>query len=348
MKQAELLNRLVENALGFLSRAIETLEAAPKFSVIDFYAAVELFLKARLLREHWSLVATKNPDWAKFVAGDFVSVGFEEACDRLDKVVQSPVPPKARSRFNSVRLHRNRMVHFFHVGEDEYHQIIEDVAIEQLGAWYELHQLLRQQWKDVFEPWQEGLAAIEKQLERHRKYLVAKFEALKPELDKAAAGGHDICNCTRCNFGAAVMGDGGISGLKEGNCRVCGTANKWLSMECSSCGNEAFVYDGADFSCECGHSLDERGLVKALDETVVTKDDYFENPYPANCGECEGWHTVVSRNDRNLCVVCLDVTDELDTCGFCSEATTGTLEDSHLFGCGQCDGSAGWNADKDD
>lgn len=104
----------------------------------------------------------------------------------------------------------------------------------------------------------------------------------------------------------------------------------------------------ADFSCECGHSLDERGLVKALDETVVTKDDYFENPYPANCGECESWLTVVSRNDRNLCVVCLDVTDELDTCGFCSAATTCTLEDSYLFGCGQCDGSAGWNADKDD
>lgn len=74
--------------------------------------------------------------------------------------------------------------------------------------------------------------------------MAAKFEALKPELDKAAAGGQAICNCTRCNFGAAVMGDGGISGLKERNCRVCGTANKWLSMECSSCGNESFVYDG--------------------------------------------------------------------------------------------------------
>jgi hypothetical protein len=141
LKQSELLARLVENALGFLSHAIDCLETAPKFSVIDFYAAVELFLKARLLHEHWSLVVTKNPDWEKFVSGDFISVSFDEACTRLDKIVQSPIPARARSKFDAVRLHRNKMVHFFHAGEGAQHQIIEDVAIEQLRAWYELHQL---------------------------------------------------------------------------------------------------------------------------------------------------------------------------------------------------------------
>jgi hypothetical protein len=348
LKQTELLDRLVENALGFLSHAIEALEDAPKFSVIDFYTAVELFLKARLLREHWSLVVTKNPDWEKFVSGDFASVTFDEACIRLDKVVQSPVPPRARGKFDAVRLHRNKMVHFFHVGEKSQHHVIEDIAIEQLHAWSELHQLLLQQWKEVFNPWQKELAKIESQLQRHKKYLAAKFEAVKPRLDEIAASGQDICACTLCNFPAAVMIDGDVSGLREGTCLVCGAANTWLSMKCPSCGEDAILYDGGHFSCECGHSLDEQGLVGALDETVVTKDNYFENPYPANCGECEGWHTVVARDDKNLCVVCLDVTDELSHCEFCSEASTGRLEDSYLYGCGQCDGSVGWHGNKDD
>ncbi|MGC0325020.1 hypothetical protein ABIG06_005649 [Bradyrhizobium sp. USDA 326] len=347
LKQSELLERLVENALGFLSHAIETLESAPKFSVIDFYAAVELFLKARLLREHWSLVVAKNPDWEKFVSGDFVSVTFEEACSRLEKVVQAPIPSRARAKFDAVRLHRNKMVHFFHAGEEGQNQLIEAVAIEQLHAWYELHMLLRQ-WKDVFEPWQKKVAQIELRLQRHKKYLAAKFDALKPDLKRFEGEGKLIRGCSFCNFSAAVMAKGGISNLYEGKCLVCGAFNKWLLMKCPQCNECSVLSDGGQFDCTCGHSLEVHDLADILDETVVTKDNYFENPYPANCGECEGWHTVVSHEGKNLCVLCLDVSAELHTCEFCHEACTGELEDSYLHGCGQCEGSAGWNADKDD
>jgi hypothetical protein len=348
LNQSELLERLVENALGFLSHAIEALETAPKFSVIDFYTAVELFLKARLLREHWSLAVARNPDWEKFVSGDFVSVSFDEACIRLEKIVQSPIAPRARSKFDAVRLHRNKMVHFFHVDESTEPRVIEDIAIEQLHAWYELHQLLLQQWKDTFKPWQKALSRIEFQLQRHKKYLAAKFEAIQPKLEQLAAEGKEICSCTRCNFAAAAMTAGGVSGLREGKCHVCSAHNNWLTIACPNCGQDAVLEDGADFSCACGHSMDESDLVNYLDETVVTKDDYLDNPYPANCGECEGWHTVVSRDGRNLCVRCLDVSDRLSHCEYCSEASTGELEDSYLVGCSQCEGSAGHHASKDD
>lgn len=348
MKQSELLERLIENALGFLSHAIEALETAPKFSVIDFYTAVELFLKARLLQEHWSLVVAKNPDWERFVSGDFASVTFDEACTRLDKIVQSPVPQRAREKFDAIRLHRNKMVHFFHAGEGSQHRVVEEIAIEQLHAWYELHQLLRQQWKEVFKPWQNQLAGVEFQLRGYKKYLAATFDALGPKLAEISAGGQEIWSCDRCNYPAAVVTDGDVSGLREAVCLVCGADSKCLEMKCPNCGKGAVLRDGADFSCECEHSLDESDLVGALDETVVTKDNYFENPYPANCGECEGWHTVVSKDDKNFCVRCLDVTDDLYYCEFCNEASTGKLEDSYLLGCGQCEGSAGYHADKDD
>jgi hypothetical protein len=240
------------------------------------------------------------------------------------------------------------MVHFFHEGEKSKHRVIEDIAIEQLHAWSELHQLLLQQWKEVFEPWEAELTNIERQLQRHKTYLAAKFDGLKPNLDQMAAAGDRIGSCTICHFPAAVMKDGVISGLLEGKCLVCDAVNRWLCMSCPGCGKDQILYDGGHFSCDCEYSLDERGLVDALDETVVTKDNYFENCHPANCGECEGYQTVVSREGKNLCVLCLDVTDELDHCGFCGEASTGSLEDSYLLGCSQCDGSAGWHASKDD
>jgi hypothetical protein len=74
---------LIKNALDFLKHAIDDFSTHPKHSVINFYTAVELFLKARLLEEHWSLIVVKDPDRRKFEAGDFISVTFEEACNRL-------------------------------------------------------------------------------------------------------------------------------------------------------------------------------------------------------------------------------------------------------------------------
>ena len=47
---------LVRNAMDFLKKSVDELEESPKYSVIYFSTAVELFLKARLLREHWSLI----------------------------------------------------------------------------------------------------------------------------------------------------------------------------------------------------------------------------------------------------------------------------------------------------
>ena len=52
MNQRILLERLVENAMDFLHRSIDEFSEHPKFSVIHFHAAVELFLKARLMAEH--------------------------------------------------------------------------------------------------------------------------------------------------------------------------------------------------------------------------------------------------------------------------------------------------------
>src|SRR6267378_972176 len=323
MKQSDLFEGLVENALGFLSHAIEALESAPKFSVIDFYTALELFLKARLLHEHWSLVVAKDPDWDKFISGDFVSVGFDEACAKLDKVVRSPISARSRNKFNAVRRHRNKLVHFFHTGERPEHQIIEQVAIEQLSAWYELHQLIMHQWTEVFAPWEKSLAQIETQLTRHKKYLGAKFEGLSSKLASLKADGTEIGICHICNFEAAVMHDGEVTSLREGKCLVCSANNKWLLFDCPKCSGASHLLDGGHFDCDCGYSADEQGLVDALDETVVTKDDYMDNPYPANCGECEGYHTVVAYDDKNLCVVCLDVTTELSFCGFCNDANTG-------------------------
>jgi len=116
MTPKDLLERLVENAMDFLSQSIEEFDESPKYAVIHFHAAVELFLKARLMAEHWSLVVSKrkDPDWDKFVSGDFLSVSLDEAADKLDKVIRSGLSKQELETLRRLTKHRNKMVHFFH------------------------------------------------------------------------------------------------------------------------------------------------------------------------------------------------------------------------------------------
>jgi hypothetical protein len=81
---------LVENAFDFLREAIAEFRDKPKYSIIHFCAAVELILKARLLREHWTLVLRQpeKADLVKFKTGDFLSISVKEAVLRLDNILR--------------------------------------------------------------------------------------------------------------------------------------------------------------------------------------------------------------------------------------------------------------------
>jgi hypothetical protein len=339
MKAASDMKSLVENALEFLDKAIGEIESSPKHSIINFYSAVELLLKARLLHEHWSLVVTKDPDRQRFESGDFVSVNFDEACVRLRKIVQSPISDSAVRNFDTIRKHRNRVVHFYH-GAD-----LREVVSEQLRAWYDLHQLLTVQWKVAFNDFLPALADIEKRLRGNREYLQAKFADLESLIARERKGGAEFEACASCGFEAArteiVLGD-----LKAAECLVCGYRNEWIEYECSNCTKFSPLLEGGAFTCtHCGHRDPEETIAKTLNQFVATSDNYFEAMVPANCSECDGYHTTIEYHDKYLCICCFAVADALSACGWCSEFNNGDMENSDWSGCTVCDGRAGWDSD---
>ena len=149
MNKDLIFDRLVENALDFLARAIDELNDHPKYSVIHFHPSIELFIKARLMQEHCTLVISKRqePNWDKFIAGDFISVTLDEAANRLAKVVRSGISKRALEEFREVANHRNKMIHFFHEAHsaDADSRQKQEIIKKQLAAWYFLHHLLREQ-----------------------------------------------------------------------------------------------------------------------------------------------------------------------------------------------------------
>jgi len=348
-----MFDRLVENAIDFLFKAISEIKEQPKYSVIHFYAAVELFVKARLMFEHWSLVVTKRqePDWGKFVTGNFQSVSLEEAASRLDKVLGSGLSSAELNAFKDLAKHRNKMIHFFHEAhsDEESKELIRNIVKQQLKAWYFLHQLLAIQWREIFSDWNDRIAEIDSVLRELHEFLQIVFDNLRPEIETLIKNGILIQKCPSCGF-AAQLHENKEKVIYESKCLVCGLVERCLRIECPSCdGIVTFRNEGFSTCYACGKFLEPEDVADALIDSgaahiaAMDGDDSWES---GNCSECDGYHTVIrTENDEWVCANCFDEFESLSRCSWCNEMNTGDMEDSYVAGCNHCDGMALWHKD---
>jgi hypothetical protein len=128
--------RLVQNALDFIiAGAVDAKDAydreeeypdeeeterdkavqhSLKYAVLHMCAGVELLLKERLRREHWSLLF-ERPDEAtqeKFESGDFRSVSLASLLQRLEGIAGLQFGAETRSLLESLKRQRNKLEHF--------------------------------------------------------------------------------------------------------------------------------------------------------------------------------------------------------------------------------------------
>lgn len=350
MKDDEIFGLLTRNAFDFLQRGIGEFDKAPKYSVIHFCAAVEMLLKARLMKEHWSLVVSK-PELAshtKFVAGDFESVTMDEARARIRNVASDDIGDEAFGSFRALANHRNKMIHFFHTDVDGDDQAKAQIVAEHCRSWFHLHRLLNR-WDTYFSDFRAEIAGADRSMKKHRKYLNAKFKAVKPELETARKAGNAPKACSSCGFKAAVPKalDAQIASLE---CLVCDHAETQVAIACPHCTKPVVIASEGYATCtHCQVAIEPEHLVDALTDhaaphiAITDGDDQWQ---PANCGNCDGHHTVVRRGEKYFCTCCFDTSDHVEQCDWCNEYNTGDMEFSHSNGCGQCEGQ--WGHTKDD
>lgn len=353
MDTDKLFHQLVKNALDFLARSIDELEESPKYSVINFHAAVELFLKARLLSDHWTLVVTnrQEPDWGKFIAGDFQSVTLKEAAKKLDKAVRSGLTKKEFDAFDKVTIHRNKMVHFFHDAhsEDKDGQQQQTIAIakQQLTAWYFLHRLLRNNWKDIFDPWSHEIERIDSKLRKHHDYLQTIFDNINEKIKEREKSGFVFLSCPSCAFKSKEHSSE-FEEIYKSECLVCELTENCLTIKCPKC-DESVYFSSEGFSTcnECGEKFEPDDVADILlDESeyhyaIKNGDNSWDL---GNCSNCDGYHTVVRiRDDYYACASCFETFNSMQYCQWCNDPNTGDMEHSFSTGCSQCDGRGGWD-----
>lgn len=348
-----MFSRLVDNGFDFLSKAISELKEQPKYSIIHFHAAVELFVKARLMHEHWSLVVTKRqePEWEKFVNGDFQSVSLDEAASRLRKIVRSGLSKADLESFKEIANHRNKLVHFFHEAhtDNESNKLKRVILKQQLKAWYFLHRLLTKQWDSIFSGWNDKIADIDSDLRKLHEFLQVVFDNLEQEIEALKKKGVLFEPCPSCHFEAQQHGSVSNT-IYESKCLVCGLVEKSLKIECSGCSKIiTFKGEGTSKCPSCGKLFEPEDVANVLIDSGAAHIAAMEGDSSwgeGNCSECDGYHTVVrTENDEWICASCFSVFDTLECCEWCNELNSGDMEGSYVAGCNRCEGMAGWHSD---
>jgi len=335
-----LFDSLARNAIEFLKTSARELDRHPKYSVIHFAMALELFLKARLLREHWSLVVSKidKANSLAFREGDFSSVTMDECLQRLAGIAGVSLLQHEQECFRTIRDHRNKLVHFFH---PKYQppidkQVLAQVVSEQCKAWVYLHRLLTSRWQDHFAAYEKQITGLHKLVRRNQHFLSAKFKALTPEIDGAKAKKIAFVACASCGFGSAQLTLVRLP-LFLTKCLVCDLLSHFLVVPCPRCGESVAVEPEQGGECDhCEASIDLAYLL----EHLGPQQDPAEDSSIAHCGHCESYEpTVIPFGDTGyLCLHCLELHDEVAQCGWCGGLITGDASFTSVMGCFNCPG----------
>ncbi|GAA2341138.1 hypothetical protein [Dactylosporangium salmoneum] len=116
---------VVNNGLDFLESSVDHLakgtERDLKYAALHLFASMETLVKARLAREHWTLVTAdaKIPSQASYRAGEARSVTITQALQRLEAVANVRYDEESIKRIRAVERLRNRAAHFSMRGETQ-------------------------------------------------------------------------------------------------------------------------------------------------------------------------------------------------------------------------------------
>lgn len=176
-----------------------------KYAVLHLQAATEVLLKARLVREHWSLVF-KDPGNATrtaFEQGKFDSCSMNATLDRLVSIAGVPITAKQREAIKDLAETRNALTHYGHTANA---YAVEARAARVLGFLLDfvplhLHPVLSSEAQFV----EETMEDVRQKLRDIEALVKNRMQELKGPLNEL---GDRTVICPECRQWALVVGDG--------------------------------------------------------------------------------------------------------------------------------------------
>jgi hypothetical protein len=183
-----------------------------KYGVLHLQAATEVLLKARLVREHWSLVF-KDPGSATrsaYEQGKFESCGMKSALDRLVSIAGLSITQKERGYLNDLAETRNALTHYGHTASA---YAVEARAARALSFLVEfVPRQLQPKLSSEAEEVIETMAAVREKLADIRTLVGERMKKLASQLEPVS---ERTVICASCRQMTLVVGENPL------NCRFC-------------------------------------------------------------------------------------------------------------------------------
>ena len=193
---------LLENGLDFIlgaaERAVLGTPRDLKYAVLNLVDGVELLVKARLEKEHWALLFDEvdKASQEKLKQGDFKSVDFAQAYNRLRDIAGVEIDNTAWKHLNELRKLRNRTRHY---NTDFELEQVRSLLAECLNFCHSfcLHQLAPLPEDDRNK---KLLDEIWGHLVRSREFVAVRLQAINANLK-----GRHVWECPLCWQKAVVV-----------------------------------------------------------------------------------------------------------------------------------------------
>lgn len=206
---------VLENGLDFISTALSHLQGDPsprdlKYAVLHLSAGIELVLKDRLRREHWSLVFgdINRADASAYQSGDFYSVSLKDCMKRLASICRVRISDAERTALLNLKGKRNRMEHFSTIDS------AAAIKASSAGVLSFAVDFIANQFETEASGSAEAqfLTQIRSQLPKFVQFVESRFEVIREELLRAEV---PIVECPRCVQDAMLIDEGA-------HCKFCG------------------------------------------------------------------------------------------------------------------------------
>ncbi|MGW4979789.1 hypothetical protein, partial [Streptomyces mirabilis] len=283
----------VRNGIDYLASVVEHLDENEsaveprdlKYAVLHLQAAVEVLLKARLLREHWSLVF-KDPGKATradFESGDFESCGTDAAVERLRDIAGIAIDRKETEALKDLAKDRNALQHYglthnAHAVEARAGRVL-DFLMRFLDT--QLLPLLQGPERDRAE---RDMIPVDAGVKNISSYVKRRLNRLSGELAGLTT---QTIMCPSCEQMTLVVTP------QNGDCRFCGES--WDSAEVL-----VFSYVG----CSDGLLAQVYPCPQCDTNTFVESVRFVDSPKGSDTLYCFGCAIRYEAQDLSLCTSC--------------------------------------------
>lgn len=264
-EKQKIFDGLVKNGLSFIELAIKQLEDNSNLSIILFCSGIELLLKARIFKEHWSLIIDGKPQpFSSLIDGTAKTIDMTTAIDVIEQIIRTQMKDETKEALDTIREARNRNIHFVPTDNQ---QEKEEIVTTLLESWYYIHALITQKWREEFAGHLDTISACDRAVHELNQYLRVKFEQLQPKLQGLAKSSRYIVHtCPFCEYKALVLERSQFPELKA-KCEVCNNDETFLAVSCHKCQeinvySSGKVFDLTRYTCsKCDEHFEFENLV---------------------------------------------------------------------------------------